>query len=482
MKSQKVLLQIISIAILFFITTKQVRAEDLINREEIVSSITTAVNTESTTINNVRQSEKVIEDSSGSETINSEETNAADVTNESNANIDQQLNIVADSGNNEAERNISIGGDAGIISTGDASINASTIVDTNSNSISANTGNSDKNNEATALNQNTTDITKTDNLTANTGGNKADRNISIGGSAGVIKTGKASINTSTLINSNGTVMLVGGNNDGYGPGSGASIVVLDSFFINRFKYLTTKSNNTNQVYLTTALTTQAISGQNIANRNISFGGNAGVIKTGNAIVNLVSTVYANSNQTEFGHSSNSANQSSHVASVNAKAISGQNTANRNISFGGNAGVIETGNAIVNATTQIDTNTNINIIIPMPTPPDNNNPNPIPSPDPNPNPDPNPYSNPTNSNIPTISDNNSNNSDDSRGGVNLATNSTEPATGSVLGTLTSLPTTGNSALFLLNSIIGLLMFVVGSVIKITPVFNSYKSRKKGDDTK
>jgi hypothetical protein len=264
------------------------------------------------------------------------------------------------------------------------------------------------NSQTTTLvnNGNATTIIQGVNAKANTGGNKADRNISIGGVAGGITTGNATTNTNMLVTANGTVALIGGNGNGNGPGSGASIVVSNTGDRTR---ISGSKNTTNFVVVTNsnratlsqmcgtpipqeqllvdASSCSANTGNNDASRNIGLGGDAGVINTGDATVNVLMKAVANSNATEIENGGGSApltlavantgndsqfdaNQNSQTStgvsnsnnaavsqSVNAKANTGRNSANRNISIGGNAGIINTGDATVNTLMLAQLNSN-----------------------------------------------------------------------------------------------------------------------------
>lgn len=342
------------------------------------------------------------------------------VENNNTAVVNQVVNAEANTGNNEASRNISFGGDAGVINTGDATVNTNATVNANNSTTSvgvgsgngsgngtsiANTGdNSDFDSSSDSIttvavqNGNTILINQAVNASANTGGNVADRNISFGGSAGKITTGNANVNTSYMVvaNNNRTVALVGGTG-GNGPGQGASIHILNTGnnanYLGMTRYTTlAQVNNNNLATINQNANSSANTGGNSSNRGISYGGDAGVITTGNAIVNigmwalantndtlinlggigggllglnLVNTGdnldvnQSNSNQTTVGVNNNNiayVNQT-----VNVSANTGNNTANRNISFGGNAGVINTGDAEVNICLVTDVNNSETVV-------------------------------------------------------------------------------------------------------------------------
>lgn len=346
---------------------------------------------------------------------NSSVTNASDsdvsATTTNEADVSQTVTAQANTGYNEASRNISIGGNAGIINTGNAIVNTNALVDVNTIETGVFLSNpgqplspayvltGDNNTDTTTQNSNQTIITRgknnavvaqTTHATATTGDNIADRNISLGGNAGVINTGDAGVITNYLIAANQAVMIIGGESDGDGPGSGASIISTGE----NSRYTSSSSRNS-QLQLSTASTAsvnqscgsfsvsnlsgaanpcQAITGYNTADRNINRNGDAGVINTGDAILSVLLTTAVNDTQTEVTKPQGSASLASNVVSTGdnnsvdshitdttsasvsqnqqaqinqtttAIADTGHNTANRNISFGGDAGVITTGNA------------------------------------------------------------------------------------------------------------------------------------------
>jgi len=400
-----------------------VKAEEMPDRDQLVLQIT---NEAQDKINNPKpKNEPKTEvantgDKADIEQKNNSETEVK-VENNNTAVVNQVVNAEANTGNNEASRNISFGGDAGVINTGNATVNTTAVVNANNsqtaigagsggsggsggNSI-ANTGDkldfdSSSNSKTTTLvnNNNTVVINQATNASANTGGNVADRNISFGGSAGKITTGNASVNTSYMVitNNNKTVALVGGTG-GNGPGSGASIHILNTgnhanyFGMTRYSQQA-QVNNNNHAAINQTANASANTGDNSSNRGIAFGGNAGVINTGNAVVNVGMWAFANNNTSlislgELGgnlmgldlvntgdnldvNQNNSSetnvgvnnNNTAYVnQTVNASANTGNNTANRNISFGGNAGVINTGDAEVNICLVTDVNNSETVI-------------------------------------------------------------------------------------------------------------------------
>ena len=56
-----------------------------------------------------------------------------EIDNRNDANVDQEVNVGANTGNNTANRNISFGGDAGTIVTGDATVLSEVITEANTN-------------------------------------------------------------------------------------------------------------------------------------------------------------------------------------------------------------------------------------------------------------------------------------------------------------------------------------------------------------
>lgn len=343
-----------------------------------------------------------------------------------NADVDSRVKASAVTGQNEASRNISIGGNAGVIHTGDAIVNVHGEVQANTNTANAttpgngssagssvtNTGdrlststNSDSTTYALINQNNNTRIHSVVDADADTGNNHADANIALGGGvAGEIITGNASINTSYLVTANGNVAIIGGSNGGTGPGAGASIYVANTGNLLGTKirntlnsqFLVGQTNNT-RVSMTCGTAGQgkqnddpcsAITGGNSSDGNINRNGDAGVIHTGDAVVNVeldanINHNSANANNTGNGGSSTDAdvintgdnvgvdvqgssdtttniNQTNNAGvdfDVDAEAITGRNTANGNIAYNGNAGVITTGNAIINVGLKAELNTN-----------------------------------------------------------------------------------------------------------------------------
>ena len=345
-------------------------------------------------------------------------TTQSAVDNNNSAAVNQEINAKANTGNNEASRNISFGGNAGIIVTGNAGVLTNAKTDTNSNTTSigyssgsgntsdgtTNTGNgltkstSSQNTKLTMVNNNNqTVINQGSQTEATTGNNKADGNISIGGSAGVIFTGSAYTSTNFLTTTNGNVVLIGGETNGNGPGSGASIVLLNTGDNNDFALRVMRQRSTTVRNTNSALISQscgagqalcmANTGYNTSNRNIGLAGSAGVIQTGDALVYVDMKADTNSNETTISTGTTGAGSNTNIANtgnnttttastsdsnyahvenantstinqkVHAYANTGHNQANRNISFGGDAGVIFTGDAAVIVNLEAQANEN-----------------------------------------------------------------------------------------------------------------------------
>lgn len=334
------------------------------------------------------------------------------VENTNNAAITQEANISANTGGNYTGRNISFGGDAGVIYTGNAQANVTasiianqneTVINENGDGIATenifyNTGDDTTSSQtATATkttlvnNTNQTVINQVTTASADTGNNITERNISFGGSAGSIVTGAAgtSVNYLVTTNDNKTVALVGGESEGNGPGSGASIVVNSTGDTTTFSLYDQLQdlrtvNNTNTAQITqscgthqsTQQTCSAVTGGNTTVGSIAYNGDSGIIKTGNAYVvvdllaafnssktNINTNPIPAASQTDITNTGDTAavetdasitthttatntNTAQITQTVNAVADTGHNRTERNISFGGDAGVIYTGNALV----------------------------------------------------------------------------------------------------------------------------------------
>src|SRR5690606_6574078 len=82
--------------------------------------------------------------------------------------------------------------------------------------------------DITVSNGNDATINQVVTADANTGDNRADRNISFGGDAGVITTGNATVGSLVAAQGNNNYVIVGGASNNGGPGAGASIYVVNT--------------------------------------------------------------------------------------------------------------------------------------------------------------------------------------------------------------------------------------------------------------
>lgn len=417
-------------------------AEELPNRDEIRNQVLQEAHTQSTQPSPVVEStpepdqgtaaETDVTNTGDDTTVNNsaDSTDATEINNDNYTEVDQSVDAEANTGYNQANGNISVnGGGAGIIQTGDATVNvvAGVNAGNNTNVINGNGGGASSgsdvvnsgdgltvNSNASATtykivrNRNTTIINQATNASANTGNNEATGNISVnGGPAGVIVTGNASTNVSYLVTANGNMTIIGGT--GESGLEGASIILTNSGRTSRFNNSSNTTNYTTVTNENRAVISQACgrpigeqevrvdltacssnTGNNHADGQINRNGDAGVIKTGDAEVNVAMNASANNNETYVGGNNgtagasadvlntgddvevnNSANSTSGVTvnnnnyadvdqSVNARANTGYNTANGNISFGGVAGWIQTGNATVNVIMNADVNNNTTV--------------------------------------------------------------------------------------------------------------------------
>ena len=415
-------------------------AEELPKRDEIRNQVLQEAHSQSTQPSPVVESTPEPEAAAQTDVTNTGDdttvnnsaatTDTTEINNDNYTEVDQSVDAEANTGYNQANGNISVnGGGAGVIQTGDATVNvvAGVNAGNNTNVINGTGGEASSgsdvvnsgdgltvNSNASATtykivrNRNTTIINQATNASANTGNNEATGNIAVnGGPAGVIVTGNASTNVSYLVTANGNMTIIGGT--GESGLEGASIILTNSGRTSRF------NNSSNSAHYTTvtnenrALISQSCgrpigeqevrvdmtacssnTGNNHADGQINRNGDAGVIKTGDAAVNVVMNASANNNETHVGGNNgaagasadvlntgdgvevnNSANNTSGVTvnnnnyadvdqSVNARANTGYNTANGNISFGGVAGWIQTGNATVNVIMNADVNNNTTV--------------------------------------------------------------------------------------------------------------------------
>lgn len=349
----------------------------------------------------------------------SSQSSETSVDNDNQADVNQTVNASANTGDNTANRNISIGGNAGNINTGNAGVYSQleTAANTNQSGVYGtcpaageadsqivNSGNnldadssSSNNCTTTITNGNGAVINQAVNGQANTGDNQAHGNISIGGSAGQITTGNAQVGTLLVVQANSNVVLVGGRSSNGGPGSGANIYIINTgnnatFNDRRTSNSATTVNNTNSATIAQVAALTANTGDNTSNRNINLNGDAGVIRTGNAVVVTDIEATANHNQTVVANAAqggdvssteltntgnnvevdsseeinsdttvNNSNTAEVDQVVHVEANTGRNTANRNIAFNGDAGVIETGNAMVVTSLETDVNRNQTVI-------------------------------------------------------------------------------------------------------------------------
>lgn len=418
-------------------------AEELPNRDDIRNQI---IQDAQNQVNNptpepVPTAETTNEEGTNTDVVNtgddttvsndSTSTDTVAVENENYSEIDQSVDATANTGHNQANGNISINGTgAGIIQTGDATVQVVAGVSAGNNMTAINGGGSSGGSSADVVNSgdglavsstdsattyrivrnnNTTIINQAADVTADTGNNEAEGNISVnGGPAGVIITGNASTSVDYLVTANGNITIIGGTG-GNGPGDGASIILTNTGDNSRFN---TSASNTHLTLVTNenrALISQTCgrpigpnelrvdlssctsnTGNNHADGQIAFGADAGVIKTGDAQVNVVMNANANNNTTGISGSGNEGGSNTNVLNtgddvdvdtssnntdsisvgnyndarvsqnVNAYANTGYNTANGNISFGGAAGWIQTGNATVNVIMNADVNNNTTV--------------------------------------------------------------------------------------------------------------------------
>lgn len=457
----------------FFVHSSMAIQAEILDREQMTQEIEGEVETEveeSFTSESEDSNDDGGDDSNNSTDVtntgddttvdsSSEANNDTTVETNNDATVNQTVDATANTGHNEASRNISIGGDAGIIKTGDASVETKGVVDANNTTTGVKDGSGSGGSDTSVTNtgddssvsssnnsSNTTTVGTNNHATihqaadteANTGNNVADRNISIGGTAGQIITGAASTKTSYLVTANQSVMLIGGQSSGNGPGSGATIVTTGdrhSTNISANQHTNTTVTNTNNAYVsqTCGVNSSCVAdtGHNDASRNINKNGDAGVVKTGNAgvdvalmaLVNNTATTVKNGGSTgdnslgvvntgddsNFNSTTNNTNSTqvtnNNTATVdqqvNAYANTGYNTANRNISFGGNAGVIETGDADVKVCMVAEVNETSTKIAQASTDP-KTSPTPKPTSSPKPSPTPTVTPTPTPTPTPTVS--------------------------------------------------------------------------------
>ncbi len=348
---------------------------------------------------------------------NTSNTCTTTVTNNNTAVINQVVNGNATTGNNQANRNIAIGGgSAGQIVTGNTSVGSMVTTDANHNQIvivggqSRNGGpgaganiyyivntanNADlsayyRRSTATSVsNTNTYVGNQVVNSTANTGGNTANRNINQNGDAGVIQTGNATVNTVLTAKANANTTSISGS----GGNATTNVNIINTGDNLHSDTDTSVSNTTTVTNTNTAIVNQAVNatantGNNQANRNIAFNGDAGRITTGDATINTAINADVNRNQTVISGAEGQANSHVNVLNtgnnaqistndtadntievtnvntaivnqaVNADATTGNNTANRNIGDSS----ITTGNVTVNSNVISNANGSYTFII------------------------------------------------------------------------------------------------------------------------
>ena len=283
----------------------------------------------------------------------SNETNTnTTVTNTNDAEVDQEVNIVANTGNNTADRNIAFNGDAGVIHTGDAIVVTELETEVNSNQtlISetapasnqdsttdiVNTGDNldvdvsnETNTSTTVNNTNNAEVTQTVKAVGNTGGNTASGNIG----QSTMTTGNVTITTEIITNAN--------NNYTFIVDSNVNGLELFKQFVEAFLGMDWEDliGNSNG---------QSSSGNNVA--IVNTGDNATILaeQVQNREVVVNNTNYANVNQ-----------------EVNVHANTGGNTCNANI---GDC-QITTGNATIWTQLVANLNNNFTFIgkVQLPTP-------------------------------------------------------------------------------------------------------------------
>ena len=342
------------------------------------------------------------------------------VANSNQADVDQEVTARANTGDNTASRNISFGGNAGVISTGDATVYNKLSAAANSNKAGVtsncpglpgydgsltNTGanldydaSTSKTCSTTITNGNGVAINQVVDSEANTGGNRADGNIAIGGgAAGLITTGDAEVSSILVTRANENVVLVGGSGGNGSPGNGANIYLVNTGRNATIHDRRTGSNVTNVASSNSATIDQVVNGSantgdNTSNGNIAFNGDAGVITTGDATVVTKLETDVNHNKTSVATGGNgsgggdtsivntgnnldadissqdstettvtNSNSAEIDQNVEVEANTGRNTATGNIAFNGDAGVITTGDATVVTELSVEANSNETLI-------------------------------------------------------------------------------------------------------------------------
>jgi hypothetical protein len=303
---------------------------------------------------------------------------------ESSASVVQAVSASASTGHNQANRNISIGGNAGVITTGNAHVGVTGVVSANEAAVSADTAK-----QHAVVSSNGAVIHQAAALQANTGNNTAERNIGMGGSSGLIQTGQASTSTAFLTSANqGVSVFSGAPNANGAPGTGASVYINTSVdpryhqSVYRKDVAAASGASKASASQTCGTTSQASTtscsvstGHNTASRGVAYGGNAGAITTGAAYLQVFQNAFLNQSALKKyagnPHAVSSSSTSSDAEinqSVHVSASTGHNTADRNISFGGDAGVIQTGDAVVTVVmTASASDSTTSLLQPPPTP-------------------------------------------------------------------------------------------------------------------
>ncbi|MBI1862946.1 hypothetical protein HYS00_02400 [Candidatus Microgenomates bacterium] len=369
MKISRFFYRYIALSIFFFVlNASSSHAQTPPTKEQLAATVTQAVNQDlANTGDQVKQ-----------EQVQQQKTETM-VQNTNTATTTQTTTVNANTGNNTADRNISIGGSAGVIQTGNVGVvtNAQVSGNTNTTAVSAptlaptgastavtNTGTgvsisaaNDTSNTTGVQNNNTSNTTQTTTVNANTGNNRADRNISIGGNAGVIQTGSVGVQSNYLVTQNGNATIIGGQSRGNGPGSGASIQLANTGNGITASSSATNTNtasveNLNNTFITQLTTVNADTGNNTASRNISIGGDAGVIKTGAVFVGAQYEVNGGSNRTQVVGGDGSSDGLGTALTNTADGVGTATTDSNQIS----ASVSNVNNTVINQSAFINANT------------------------------------------------------------------------------------------------------------------------------
>lgn len=274
-------------------------------------------------------------DTTGADSVNKSyvtNTNSVNVTNVSDASIQNTVRSTSNTGGNSASRNTM----GGMVQTGDAAtdieilnsanINTNMIdlgqsgdSNTSGNSItgagSKNLANILNSNVVRVRNDNTAVLSNTVNATSNTGGNLADRNTDGGG--GVVQTGDALTEVSLSNRANDSLTNVSGLASFGSNVVGNSITGADS---NNEAYITNRNTvavtNVSDAAVRNAVTAAAATGGNSASRNTM----GGMVQSGDAGVGLELLTDANINTTSVA----SVSEGSDATSGNSVTGAGSN--------------------------------------------------------------------------------------------------------------------------------------------------------------